>query len=170
MYQTLSQFMDSHLPMPDDALSVPPPLPNPLSALIAQYEDIIGGVLTADTMQRLTVNQLTLYAYNIVRREVMQGGFIQLIYNGYGGFIFHNPFSKVVRSWGMDELASLINKAKKWEQRYGRQILRADSDDEFMALYELMPQFDDCDDVFVEQEDTFTAQLADYVTQHLDAF
>ena len=162
--------MNTYPTIPDDALAVPPPLPEELLTLIDRYDVMTGGELTAETMQRLNVDQLTLYAYHIVRREVMQGGFIQLIYNGYGGFIFHNPFAKVIRQWGLDELATLINKARKYEQRYGEQIASAQTDDDFMALYEQMPQFDDCDDAFVEKEEMFTSQVAAYVRQHSGAF
>lgn len=154
----------------DDALIVPPPLPAALAHCIDAYDALTGGTLSTDTMQRLSTEQLTLYAYHIVRREVMQGGFIQLIYNGYGPFIFLNPFARVLREWGMTDLATLINKARKYFQRYHKQIAAADTDDDFMALYEQMPQFDECDDTFVDCEEDFTRQLEQYVAQHSDSF
>ena len=64
----------------------------------------IDGELTAETMSELNAEQITLLAYCILHEEVMDGGFIQLIHNGYGGFIFLNPFAKVLRQWGMREL------------------------------------------------------------------
>ena len=42
----------------------------------------IGGELTAETMQDLTPDQITLLAYIMMREEVMDGGFVQLIHNG----------------------------------------------------------------------------------------
>ena len=58
--------------------------------------ELVGGELTADTMARLNADQITLLAYSILRDEVMNGGYIQLIHNGYGGFIFMNPFARAV--------------------------------------------------------------------------
>ena len=57
----------------------------------------VGGELNAEAMSRLNADQITLLAYHILREEVMEGGFIQLIHNGYGPFIFHNPFAKADR-------------------------------------------------------------------------
>ena len=62
----------------------------------------INGQLTAENMARLNANQLTLIAYHTLRDEVMNGGFVQLIHNGYGGFIFLNPFAKAINEWGID--------------------------------------------------------------------
>ena len=78
-----------------------------------KYKEVIGGELTAETMSLLTGEQHSLLAYQIFRDEIMVGGFCQLIQNGYGGYIFDNPFAKVMRSWGADELSKLVYKAKK---------------------------------------------------------
>ena len=76
----------------------------------ATYE-AIGGELTAETMGMLNADQITLLAYIAMREEMMDGGFVQLIHNGWGHFIFHNPFDKAVRGWGLPELCSLIRRA-----------------------------------------------------------
>ena len=57
----------------------------------ATYE-AIGGELTAETMGMLNADQITLLAYIAMREEMMDGGFVQLIHNGWGHFIFHYPF------------------------------------------------------------------------------
>ena len=57
------------------------------------YKKEIGGEMTAETMPLLTGEQHSLLAYQIFRDEVMEGGFCQLIQNGYGGYIFDNPFA-----------------------------------------------------------------------------
>ena len=48
--------------------------------------EAIGGELNAQTMPLLAPDQITLLAYMRVREEVMDGGFVQLIHNGYGPF------------------------------------------------------------------------------------
>lgn len=130
----------------------------------------IGGTLDADTMQQLNADQITLLAYDILRTEVMDGGFVQLIHNGYGGFIFLNPFSKMLRRWGLDALASLINKVHKLYSRYHERIEADCTDDEFMAMFEQMPEFDNFDDAFVEGEEEFTSAVAHYIDEHVGDF
>ena len=71
--------------------------------------EAIGGELNAQTMPLLAPDQITLLAYMRVREEVMDGGFVQLIHNGYGPFIFLNPFAKAMRLWGIKEMTNLIS-------------------------------------------------------------
>ena len=61
------------------------------------YWSEIKGELTADTMPLLTGEQHVLLGYQIFRDEVLEGGFVQLIQNGYGPYIFENPFAKAMR-------------------------------------------------------------------------
>lgn len=130
----------------------------------------VGGELTADTMAELNSDQITLLAYDILHNEVMDGGFVQLIYNGYGSFLFRNPFAKAIRGWGIDELASLVKKAGKLYFKYKNEIERECTDDEFMAMFEQYPEFDDLDDLFVENEETWTGMVACYVDEHIERF
>ncbi len=130
----------------------------------------VGGELTADTMAELNSDQITLLAYDILHNEVMDGGFVQLIYNGYGSFLFRNPFAKAIKGWGIDELASLVKKAGKLYFKYKNEIERECTDDEFMAMFEQYPEFDDLDDLFVENEETWTRMVACYVDEHIERF
>lgn len=130
----------------------------------------IGGELNAETMAELNADQITLLAYSIVQSEVMDGGFIQLIYNGYGGFIFINPFNKAVRAWGLDDLSGLIKKAGNLYRKYRSEIECECTDDEFMAMFEKYPEFDDLDDKFVENEEQWTSAIAHYIDEHIDRF
>lgn len=100
----------------------------------------------------------------------MFGSFVQLIYNGYGSFLFRNPFAKAIKGWGIDELASLVKKAGKLYFKYKNEIERECTDDEFMAMFEQYPEFDDLDDLFVENEETWTGMVACYVDEHIERF
>lgn len=130
----------------------------------------VGGELTADTMAELNSDQLTLLAYHMMHGEVMDGGFVQLIHNGYGGFIFQNPFAKAVKMWGLRDLAKLVYDVRILYNKYHEEIEGDCSDEEFMALFERFAEFDDYDDKFVENEEEWTAAVAHYVDEHIDRF
>lgn len=66
-----------------------------LKVFIDAINEAIGGELTAETLTELNADQVTLLAYHILHTEVMDGGFVQLIHNGYGPFIFLNPLCQV---------------------------------------------------------------------------
>ena len=100
----------------------------------------------------------------------MDGGFCQLIQNGYGPHIFDNPFAKAMRLWGLKDFSKMIYKAKEIYDEHKEDLTRERSDEEFMAMYELYPQFDDPEDYFIENEEEITATIAYYVDEHIEEF
>lgn len=141
-----------------------------LNVFVKATYDAIGGELTAETMQELNADQITLLAWSILHEEVMDGGFVQLIHNGYGPFIFKNPLAKALKLWDMKELSKLIYEAHTLWLKDREEIEKDCSDEEFMALFEQFPDFDDLDDQFVEHEEEWTEDIAHYVDNHLDRF
>jgi len=141
-----------------------------VGAFIQAIKDAIGGELTAETLGELNSDQITLLAWDALHSEVMDGGFVQLIHNGYGPFIFKNPFAKAVKLWGMRELSKLVYDAHTLYVKYHEQLEKDCTDDEFMALFEQFPEFDDMDDEFVEQEEAWTEQIARYIDEHIEKF
>ena len=92
--------------------------------------DKVGGELTGESMAMLTSDEITLLAYCIMREEVMDGGLVQLIYEGRAFYEAHHE-----------------------------EIEREMSDEEFMALFEQFPEADDFDDTFIEHEEEITAEV-----------
>jgi hypothetical protein len=135
-----------------------------------KYTEILGGEPTAATMNKLNGEQHSLLAYRLFRDEMMVGGFCQLIQNGYGGYIFDNPFAKVMRMWGADELSRLIYKAKKIYDANRADLERERDYDDFMAMYEQYEAFDDMEEEFFEMEEETTECIARYVDEHIDRF
>lgn len=132
--------------------------------------DAIGGELTAENMAELNSDQITLLAWSMLHEELMDGGFVQLIHNGYGPFIFKNPFAKAVRIWGLRDLSKLIYNAHTLYLKYKDEIERECDEDEFMAMFERYPEFDDMDDEFVENEEAWTEMVAQYIDDNLQKF
>ena len=141
-----------------------------IQAFTDRYREVIGGELTAETMPLLTGEQHSLLAYQIFRDEVMCGGFSQLIQNGYGAYIFENPFAKVMRTWGAEDLSKLIYKARKIYEDNREDLEKERTDDEFMAMYEQYEAFDDLEDAYLEMEEEITALVASYVDDHIELF
>lgn len=141
-----------------------------LNVFTSSIRSALGGDLTAENMSQLTSDQITLLAYETLRDEVMDGGFVQLIHNGYGGFIFLNPFAKAIKLWGLRELSKLVYNAHSLYLKYRSDLERDCTDEEFMALFEQYPEFDDYDDEFVENEEEWTELVAHYVDEHIEQF
>ena len=141
------------------------------AAFTNAIHDAIGGELSAENIGELNADQVTLLAWETLHNEVMDGGFVQLIHNGYGPFIFKNPFAKALnKMWGMRDLSKLIYDAHTLYTKYGKEIEADCSDEEFMALFEKYPEFDDLDDLFVENEEEYTEQVARYIDNNIEKF
>ena len=152
-----------------------------IAVIVDAIKKGVGGELSAETMPKLTADQITLLAYIMLRDELMDGGFIQLIHNGYGPFFFRNPFDKAVRQWGekvqeltgvkgnedtnLIGLCRLLRRVRKCYDKYHNQIEKEMSDEDFMALYEQLDMFDDFDDEFVSNEESYTEDVARYVDE-----
>ncbi len=141
-----------------------------VEVFVNAINEAIEGQLTTETMSELNSDQITLLAYSILRDEVMDGGFVQLIHNGYGPFIFKNPFAKAIKQWGLRDLSKLIYNAHSLYVRYGAEIEKECTDEEFMALFEQYEEFDEMDDAFVENEEDWTNMVAVYIDDHIENF
>ncbi len=141
-----------------------------IKVFVDAIHDAIGGELSAETMPKLNADQITLLAYYYLREEVMDGGFIQLIHNGLGGFIDLNPCARAIREWGLPTLSPIINGCHKLYKKYREELEKDYTDEEFMALFEKYPDFDKYDDAFVESEEEFTEAVARYVDDNIEKF
>ena len=132
--------------------------------------EVTGGQINSETMPLLNGYQHTLLGYRIFCEEVNEGGFVQLIQNGYGPYIFLNPFAKAMRLMGAKEFSKLVYEAKKIYDAHREDLELERDEDEFMAMYEQYEEFDDLEEQFMDMEEEVTEQVARYVDEHLDQF
>jgi len=135
-----------------------------------RYLEVLGGEMNAENMGLLTGEQHALLSYHIFRDEVLSGGFCQLIQNGYGGYIFDNPFAKAMRLWGAKDFSKLVYKAKEIFDANREELEKERDDEEFMAMYEQFEVFDEIEEDYFEMEELVTTQIAEYVDEHLELF
>ena len=142
-----------------------------VGVFVRALRDAIGGEPTEATLQELNADQMTLLAWDTLHEEVTDGGFVQLIHNGYGPYIFKNPFAKALNKlWHMRELSKMLYEVHTLWLKYREQIERDCTDEEFMALFEKFPEFDDYDDMFVANEEKYTEQVAQYIDDNIEKF
>ena len=134
------------------------------------YLDALGGNLNAENMHLLNGDQHTLLAFHFLREEVMYGGFVQLIQNGYGSYIFDNPTAKALKQMGASELAKIIYKAREIYDANRAELERETTEEEFTAMYVDFEQFDELEERFFEIEEEQTAIIARYVDDNIAEF
>ena len=141
-----------------------------LQVFIDAYLEAIDGKLSAENMSKLNGSQHSLLAWHFFSTEMREGGFVQLIQNGYGAYIFDNPFAKAMKQFGAVELGKLIYKAKDIYDPNKKELERETTEDEFNAMYVDFEVFDELEEMYFEMEEQQTALIAAYVDEHIEDF
>lgn len=119
----------------------------------------VGGRLNSESMDKLSSEQHTLLAYKWLRDEVMEGGFIQLIYNGYAPYVLDSPFPYVIKKvWELKELSKLLFNVRKEYHLNKKEFEVELSDEDFMALYERLEKLNDYGDDFLDDFEEITTE------------
>lgn len=136
------------------------------------YLDAVGGQLTADNMELLSVEQHALLCYRYMLDEVMEGGFIQLIVNGYGPYVLEGPFPYVVKKeWGMKDFSKLLFEAKKQYNLHKEELLRDMSEEDFMAMYEELDDLNMLGDDFLDDhQERVSPAVAEMVMKNIEKY
>lgn len=124
----------------------------------------IGGQLTEKNMDMLTLNEHILLSYRYLRDEVMDGGFIQLIQNGYGPYVLLGPLPMLLKKeLGLKKFGQFLYDVQH-EYKTNREALEADkTEDEFMAQYEQFETLNDYGDDYLEDyEEEVTPAIAEW--------
>jgi len=114
--------------------------------------------------------QHSLMAYTVLDSQVGNGGFIQLIYNGWGPYVFESPLIETLRSWGLNDTPDLLEKASVIYNETGIDQKEEDTLDDFSRLYTDYPQFEKFDDAYYEINDSEVRLVKRYIEDHLDDF
>lgn len=144
------------------------------------YLTSIGGALTAENMEMLSAAQHSVLCYRYVLDEVMEGGFIQLILNGYAPYVLEGPFPMVVKKeWGsvegqekvMRDFSKLLYDAKKEYHKHQEELSQDMNDEEFMALYEQLEELNELGDDFLdEHQEDVTPMVAKMIVENVDKY
>ena len=141
-----------------------------IALFVDKYWEELGGELSAEGMAKLNAHQNTLLAYSIFRNEMNDGGFVQMIQYGYGGYFFRNPFAKAIRLFGAKDLSRLVYDARFIYIDNQAALERETTDEEFLAMYVDFEVFDELEEKFFMIEEETTGIIAHFVDEHLELF
>lgn len=112
--------------------------------------------------------QQMLVCHDYIQNQVLQGGFIQLIQNGYIGLLLKMPaWLQVIHA---NEMAQVLDDVLK-VYVLNREVLDQDySVEDFAKLYDEFPEFQQLDDRFAAANEATIELLLQYADHHLDEF
>ncbi|MBC9909650.1 DMP19 family protein [Chitinophaga varians] len=139
--------------------------------IIEPYENAIEEAEDEEEiLDQLSDDQHALLIYNALYGQVTNGGFLQLIHNGYGQFVFDPVFVEDLQRWSMNETAALVKKAMDIYQA-NQVLLDQDRDLEaFSALYKTFTAFEPLDAAFYDVMDEEVKRFRNYIETNLDSF
>lgn len=119
-------------------------------------------------LDELSEGQQLLIAYDYVRMQVQQGGFIQLIQNGYIGLLPDMP--EWLAMIGANDMAQVIDDALKVYVLNRELLDKQTTVEEFAKLYEELKEFEIIDDRFRKADDDTVEKIVAYIKEHITEF
>lgn len=139
-----------------------------LEALVEPLHEELYKRQTFDFLDDLSQGQQMILSFDYVRTQVLQGGFIQLIQNGYIRLLLPMPawFSRV----GLDELAQTFDDVLKVYVMNIQDLDKETTVEEFAKLYEEFKEFEELDARFTNNYRPALKKLVEYAMAHLPDF
>jgi hypothetical protein len=123
---------------------------------------------TFDFLDELSKGQQLLLAYDYVRTQVGQGGFIQFIENGYISLL--PGMIEQLNAIGGNEMAMVFDDVLKVFVLNNETLNKRASVEEFAKLYDEFKEFEGIDARFGELNEATMRLMLDYALSHLGEF
>lgn len=119
-------------------------------------------------IETLSPGQELLIRYDYVRMQVLQGGFIQLIQNGYINLLLAMP--EMLTQVGAPEMAQLLDDVLKVYTLNADDLSKETSVEEFAKLYDEFKEFEGLDAHFTELNPKTEQAIVAYALRFPDEF
>lgn len=143
-----------------------------LFAILDLYYDEMEKNGEKSVFSRVNDHQAILLIFNDLYGQVTNGGFIQLIYNGYGFSVFESEFINLLEPIGITKIQNILKRAKIFYETYREKFENVNREnwDDFAELYKKCPEFEKLDEEFYEVMDAEVSILKNFVEKNLSDF
>ena len=139
-----------------------------LQAILDKYDDL-WKMEPEKFMENFNESQITLLFYGVLYNQVQNGGFLQLIFNGYAPYIFSEPMVNGLKEFGAVATAELIKSITNTCLQIANKIDKT-SLKSLSKNYSQYPEFEDYDNAFYannglkEVRNYVSLNLSNYIT------
>ncbi|MCW3466169.1 DMP19 family protein [Chitinophaga nivalis] len=140
-------------------------------AVLEPYQDAVEEAEDEFALlDQLSDDQQVLLTYDALYGQVTNGGFLQLIHNGYGQFVFENSFIDDLQRWSLQETAALLRQAEAIYVAH-KELLEEERELEaFSRLYKEFTHFEPLDSAFYDIMDEEVTRFRKYLETNLASF
>lgn len=119
-------------------------------------------------IETLSPGQELLIRYDYIRMQVLQGGFIQLIQNGYINLLL--PMPQMLLQVGSEDMGQLLDDVLRVYTLNVADLSKETSVEEFARLYQEYTEFEALDARFNELNTATEAAIVQYALKYPDEF
>lgn len=137
-------------------------------ALVQPLHEELYRQRTFEFIDSLSDGQQLLLAYDYMRMQVGQGGFIQFIQNGYIGLL--PSMIEQLYTLNLPAMAKVLDDVLKVYVLNRDLLNKQTTVEEFAKLYDELKEFEVIDEQFNQLNEQTIRQILDYAYSHLDEF
>lgn len=139
-----------------------------LQVIFSKYNEVWKSAPNR-LMEFFSEEQISLLIYSILHDQVYNGGFLQLLFNGYANYIFGSPLSQSLREWGAVIVAEQIESIAQRCLDVSSEMNTEDKTLENLSdSYNKYPEFEAYDKQFYINDGS--AEIKTYISDHLSDF
>ena len=121
-------------------------------------------------LNEFTNDQNALLAYISMDNQVCNGGFIQLIENKYGSYIFDSPLTDYLNTWGAVKTAKILEDAKLIYHQKKPILEKEKTLEEFAKLYQEHPDFEELENQYYAEVHSERDIIKQYIQSNIVKF
>lgn len=122
-----------------------------------------------NVMDNFTDNQISLFFYGMLYTQVQNGGFLQLLFNGFADHIFESPLIDDLDDWGITDTTRVLKDIEERCLEVSEEIKEKGYSLETLSKnYELYPEFEKFDVMFYKNNGG--VEVRDFVKNNIDKF
>lgn len=120
-------------------------------------------------MLNFTDNQISLFFYGMLYSQVQNGGFLQLLFNGFSEQIFESPLIDDLDDWGITKTTRVLKDIEDRCLEVAKEIKEKEHTlEELSKSYELYPEFEKFDVLFYQNSGGI--EVKNFVEKNIDEF
>ena len=113
---------------------------------------------------------LTFYLMDETMRTGYNRGFLQLIYDGYGEYVFEKPFAKIIKTWGAIKISEIVEKARSIYEKHKNRVEKIKTEEELSCLCSEITDFEVLDDEYIRISDNDEKKIKEYIENNTNEF
>jgi hypothetical protein len=126
-----------------------------------------------EIMPKLNTSQQAFLTFYLMDESMLSGyncGFLQLIYNGYGKYVFEKSYAEIIKTWGAIKISEIVEKAKSLYEKHKDKVEKVKTKKELSCLCSEITDFEMLDHEYRLISSEETEKIKEYIENNINEF